>query len=76
MLKENEAFRIHLPNNRCLTTSRRSIEDVLDFTLSRKKFLMENNQTVFPIYDEVIEAINKGNYDIVNLRTGKVRTRN
>lgn len=75
MLRENEVYRIHLPNNRCFTTSIKSIEEVLNFTLWRKKCLMECNQTVFPVYDEIIEAINKRDYDIINYNTGKVRAR-
>lgn len=61
---------IYLSDGRTYETTR-SLENVRTLTLWRKEMLMKTNHKVFPIYDELLDAINNGNYKIVSYNTRK-----
>lgn len=61
---KQDYLKIYLSNGRSFTTTRPNVDEFKQFILWRKKMLMEKNQVIFPIYDELLEAINNGNYKI------------
>ena len=66
---KQDYLKIYLSNGRSFTTTRSNVDEFKQFILWRKKMLMEHNQEIYPIYDELLEAINNGNYKIETINS-------